>query len=221
MDIIYNFYKSRDTMLKIAKYQGYDVDNSLFLNYDEFRDKYINSSMEIEEVVAENDEDVDINQLKRDISMTFTKGKISVYVTWINENKLGGASLKDLVEKMTKDIIQNAFVISQEGIVATCQSTIKMLKVINKINISIWTFKDSLIFIPDHVHVPPHRICSVKEKNNIMKTYALNKHQIPIISYKDDVMVKTLGATKGQLIEILRPSETDPTFIIKTYRIVL
>lgn len=122
---------------------------------------------------------------------------------------------------------------------------------LDPITIDFWTLKESMIFVPEHRLVPHHRICPLKEKKEIFKAYGIiyekkttslkldnsrglkkgrvparTKIQIPVKKQlpnikSDDVMIKYLGAIRGQLIEIIRKSDTDPNSLIISYRFVV
>ena len=62
------------------------------------------------------------------------------------------------------------------------------------------------------------RIVSPKEKESIMKLYSIQPHQMPRI-FKSDACAKYLGVRKGDVVEIIRASETAGE--AKTYRICL
>src|SRR5207253_7884658 len=124
---------------------------------------------------------------------------------WHTENKLG-IGVRDIVDQLEEEGIFKAIIVADEGLTTGCPSILENVEATKNIIIDIWNLEESMIYAPDHVIVPEHRICSTKEKNHLMRVYALKKKQLPSIK-RDDVQVKYMGASKGQLIEILRPSE--------------
>ncbi len=162
--------------------------------------------------------------MKKEISnLEFSmSGKNTIVIKWAIEKKLGGG-IRDIVNIMQRKNIKRAIIVVDEGITSTCKEILSNVRKTLRIIIDIWLLKESLIFAPDHVLVPKHRICSINEKKNVLKAYGISvkrsKEKLPRIK-TDDVMVKYLGASSKQLIEIERPSETDISCTILTYRLV-
>ena len=75
-----------------------------------------------------------------------------------------------------------------------------------------------MINITKHVLVPKHTILTPEEKSNLMKRYRLKSDQLPRI-HKSDPIARYLGAVPGQVLKIIRPSETAGRYI--SYRIVI
>ena len=74
-----------------------------------------------------------------------------------------------------------------------------------------------MVNITKHMLVPPLRILSDDEKAKIVETYRLNTlTQLPII-LKSDPVAKFYGVRKGDLCEIIRPSETSGVYINYRY----
>ena len=64
-----------------------------------------------------------------------------------------------------------------------------------------------VINITHHELVPKHEIVSEDEKQTVLKKYMAKESQLPKILISDPI-AKYLGARRGQLIKIMRPSET-------------
>ncbi len=69
------------------------------------------------------------------------------------------------------------------------------------------------IEIQNHILVPPHRLLSDEEKENLLKHYNISALQLPFINIKDP-MVKKLNAKMDDVIRIDRrtPTGTAPFF---------
>ena len=70
----------------------------------------------------------------------------------------------------------------------------------------------------DHILVPKHVLLTPEEVTNVLKKFNITLNQLPKISVKDPV-VKTLDAKKGDVIKILRKSQT--AGISEFFRIVV
>lgn len=202
------YYTSYTVMLKILKYRGYYVSK-----------KYEKTREEFDYLYSEYTE---LSAVKTAMSenMIFRKGGSPVMVIWIHERKLG-SNVRDVVSTLEENDILNAFIIADEGPTPQVGEVIKSLKVTKNIHIDIWTLHSSMVFIPDHKLVPKHRICSTRERKVIYDAYNLKvgDQKIPRLP-TSDAIVKFLGASKGNLVEITRLSETDPSKWMLSYRIV-
>ena len=77
----------------------------------------------------------------------------------------------------------------------------------------------SKVNILNHELIPKHEVLTKKEKNDVMKMYGIKKlNQFPKILNSDPV-VKTLKAKPGDLVKIIRKSDTAKESIY--YRVVI
>ncbi|MDD1639695.1 MAG: DNA-directed RNA polymerase subunit H [Methanomicrobiales archaeon] len=70
----------------------------------------------------------------------------------------------------------------------------------------------------DHVMVPDHRIMTDEEIGTLLSTYHLSLEQLPKI-FHDDPAVKTVKAKPGNVIRIIRSSQTAGR--AESYRLVV
>jgi len=205
-DIKREYFLSYKNMLNVVEYRGIKVENQYHKTQEDFFEEY-NDCESVEEI-------------KERLSfLIFGKEGNKILLCWFKERKLG-PSIRTVVEHMQNENVKKALVVVDEGVTPGSKEILKNLKICEKIIIDVWTLEESMIFVPDHIYVPKHRICSVREKKNLFKTYALTKKDLPYIT-SDDIMVKYLGASKGQLIQIIRASDTNPEVFIESFRIVV
>lgn len=73
--------------------------------------------------------------------------------------------------------------------------------------LQIFHKKQLLFDITTHRKVSPHRILTNEEKNTVLEKYRANPDFMPQID-SQDAMAKWIGARPGDIVEIMRKSET-------------
>nr|QBK86456.1 MAG: DNA-directed RNA polymerase subunit 5 [Marseillevirus LCMAC102] len=208
-NILEKFWKSRKTILEVLIDRKYPIDKKDFLTYDEF-------------VVWVNDtESIDIETLKENMGLTYeinNQPDSKIMIFWPKELKVG-TNIRTIYRKMEEENVKRAIIVIDVGVTAFGSATVRGLKQIN-VNIDIYTFPETLFNVTKHSYVPSHLVCTPDEKKKIMKSYAVNNSQLPHIKATDPV-VRHFGASRGELIQITRDSETQPGYKSITYRLVV
>ena len=75
-----------------------------------------------------------------------------------------------------------------------------------------------MINITEHRLVPKHVILNEKEKEELLKKYNINLHQLPKILLSDAV-ISAIGGKIGDVVKIMRKSQTAGQSIY--YRVVV
>ena len=78
--------------------------------------------------------------------------------------------------------------------------------------------KESAIDISKHVLVPKHEVLSPTEAKKVLESYHARAEQLPYI-LNSDPMVRLLGAKPGDIVKIIRKSETAGKSVY--YRLVI
>ena len=205
------YHISRMNMIKTLRFRGHPLPEGLYdISQEDFEEKY--------------EDEANLQGVKEKMSEELiiegTGQRQKILVIWLVDRKLG-ANVRDVKNKISEEKAQHAIVVADEGITHQARDTIRRLRTTEKIFIDVWTLDETMIFVPDHSLVPGHRICSARERRQIFETYGLKakERKVPHIR-TDDIMVRYLGASKGHLIELRRPSETNPGQTDLSYRLV-
>lgn len=75
-----------------------------------------------------------------------------------------------------------------------------------------------MVNITHHQLVPKHSVLQDSEKAELLKRYRAKESQLPKIQCEDPV-AKYFGVRRGQVMKIIRPSETAGRYV--TYRLAV
>lgn len=207
-DELYKCFESRSNIVKLLNYRNYKfTDPKGDIEFDEFKNIY--NDNEIVDVKKSMSDDLTIINNENESENCF--------IQWISDTKLNADKINELVLQISDVNTKTIIIISDYKPTPNAIDAVKLLKIVDNIKIDIWDFNQTQIFAPEHEYVPKHRICTNLEKTKLFNVYG---DDIPKINL-NDIMVKYLAAVKGNLIEIIRPSETVKNKSDCTYRIVV
>jgi DNA-directed RNA polymerases I, II, and III subunit RPABC1 len=194
-------FRVRKTCLKMMAKRGYVVDEaSLAMTTDEFRQRFgENPARESLIILVEKADDA-TDQL---------------FIFFPTSDKVGVLPIKTFCQRMVSENVNRAIIVVKENLTPFAKLAVKEMA---SRNYRIEYFRDAelLVDITEHKLVPEHIVLSAEEKKQLLQRYRLKPTQLPRILVHDPV-ARYLGLSIGQVVKIVRPSETAGRYI--TYRI--
>lgn len=206
-ETIEKLWRSRRTMLQVLADRKYPVHGDAHLTYDEFVDW-----------VGEDDEETVREAMTLVYEKDSAKSPEKIMVVWLIAPKLG-TNMRDVYAKMQEEDCTRAIVIVDHSVTHWAKSILRGLKQ-KKVYVDTYILAESLFNVMEHRLVPKHVICSVAEKKRVMNVYAVGVDELPHIKTTDPV-VRHFGASRGQLLKIIRESVTQSGQDAVTYRLVV
>lgn len=217
-------YRSRVTLLKMLKEEGYATDK-----YERF------GPWEIEAMVNGGQHSLAM-ELKR--PGTGAEGEITSCVVLYSLGKLK-QKLKTFVEQLLADdrvplikpkelkdqkesqpITTEVIVVVLEDVADVFHAEALRMWLAEKLRIRFFK-AHNLIFDPrEHFHVPKHEKLPADQHAEFLKTnYIRNKTNLPVIKFHEDMIARVMGLVPGDIVKITRPSPASGTYEI--YRVCM
>ena len=112
--------------------------------------------------------------------------------------------------------ISRGIVIVKEKITAFASKALE--RVNQQLTIECFHQNELMINITRHQLVPRHVVMTDTDKKSLLKQYSLKESQLPRMQ-KADPVARYFGLDRGQVVKIIRPSETAGRYV--TYRLVV
>lgn len=209
-------FKSRGIILELMEKRGYDIDDYTNRSINEIGQMLSNKQLDLllehktDMVTVENEEGEKSSRKKRCHIRYHLQGKVRI----------------NQIYEYLDDLYHIEDILTREDdfiIIVKEKPNDTLIKLMNKIwekdqiYFSIFNLHNYLYNILEHELVPPHRIITNKEKEEIKKEYNIKEDsQFPEISRFDPVAL-AIGLRPGNVCEIERPSPT--TIKTKYYRL--
>eukprot|EP00708_Paratrimastix_pyriformis_P002557 GAFH01001305.1.p3 GENE.GAFH01001305.1~~GAFH01001305.1.p3 ORF type:complete len:205 (-),score=29.73 GAFH01001305.1:1083-1697(-) len=198
VDILFRVFRTLHEMLHDRGYLVSQAD--LDMTLQEFKDKYgDNPSMHRDTLTI----------------MAANAAGQSIFVFFPQEPKVGVAPLRAYFDRMIAEGVKNAIVVVQDKLSSFAKQSLVAMAA--KVHIEQFLQSELLVNITRHVLVPQHVPLTPEQKALLLEKYKVKETQLPRIQLGDPV-VRYFGLVRGQVVKIIRPSETAGRYI--TYRLV-
>lgn len=199
-------WKIRKTIMQLCHDRGYLVtQDELDQTLEEFKAQFGDKPSEgrprrtdLTVLVAHNDDPTD-----------------QMFVFFPEEPKVGIKTIKVYCQRMQEENITRALIVVQQGMTPSAKQS--LVDMAPKYILEQFLQQELLINITEHELVPEHVVMTKEEVTELLARYKLRENQLPRIQAGDPV-ARYFGIKRGQVVKIIRPSETAGRYI--TYRLV-
>lgn len=129
----------------------------------------------------------------------------TVWVEFLTDQTFGVAQIRNFTQHVLANNHKTGIMVTHVALSPAARKTLTSLEHLARIE--CFLEDDLLVNITHHELVPRHVLLSREEKVALLKRYRLRETQLPRLLQKDPV-ARYLGLRRGQVVKIIRVSET-------------
>lgn len=196
---LFRVYRTIGNMLKK---RGYNVPSDMLeVTPALFKEKFGEHPSRDGLTILVEKEDEDSNQL---------------FVFFPEDERLGVKPIKTYLDRMRAENVMNGIIVLRVDITPYAKQALQEMS--DQFRIEHFREAELLVDITKHQLVPEHIVLTPNEKSALLKRYRLKENQLPRIQPNDPI-ARYFGMKRGQVVKIVRPSETAGRYV--TYRICM
>ncbi|KAK4717070.1 hypothetical protein R3W88_015408 [Solanum pinnatisectum] len=193
-------YKVRKTMMEMLNDRGYLVEEfEIKMSKQEFLQKY-----------GENMKRGDLEILKAKRNNDEKK----IYVFFPEGAKVGVKEMRPYAERLRQEEISQAIFVVQQKLTPKSHQFIS--EVSTMLQLEVFQEAELMVNVKDHAIVPEHQPLTNEEKKSLLERYTVKESQLPRIQINDPI-ARYFGLKRGQIVKIIRPSETAGRYVAYRY----
>ena len=127
---------------------------------------------------------------------------------------LGTKPIQKYVERLLQAQSNSGIIVYRNSITAIAKKLL-LPGAIPNVRLEVFRESELLVDITEHTLVPEHVVLTADQKQEVLTRYKLKESQLPKIQSADPI-ARYYGLTRGQVVKIIRLSETAGRYI--TYR---
>lgn len=128
-----------------------------------------------------------------------------VWVEFLHEKQFGVAQIRKFAQFLVSNHYKTGIMVTHVALSPAARKALQSIDAFTRIECFLEA--DLLVNITHHELVPRHVLLSRDEKTALLKRYRLKETQLPRILASDPV-AKYFGLRRGQVVKIIRNSET-------------
>lgn len=128
----------------------------------------------------------------------------TVWVEFNGDSNVGIKQMRNFCHHVVAQNFHTGIFISAGSVTP---AALKILPTVLPSEVEVFTEGDLLVNITRHELVPKHVLLSGEEKKALLERYRVKESQLPRIQQNDPV-ARYLGLRRGQVVKIIRKSET-------------
>lgn len=139
-----------------------------------------------------------------------------LFVFFPEDLSVGVKPIRTYLERMNEQGVYRAIIVYRNSMTPSASKV--MATMAPKYVLEQFAESELVVNITEHVLVPQHIVLGDSEKKELLEKYRLKETQLPRILVSDPV-ARYYGMRRGQVVKIVRPSETAGRYI--TYRLAV
>jgi DNA-directed RNA polymerase I, II, and III subunit RPABC1 len=128
----------------------------------------------------------------------------TIWVEFVGEQSIGIKQMRAFAHTIDDNNFMTGIIVTPSSITP---AALKIIPTVLPAVIEHFLEQDLLVNITHHELVPKHVLLSREDKDRLLERYRLKESQLPRIQVGDPV-AKYLGLRRGQVVKIIRKSET-------------